>query len=370
MNNLNQNKNQNPARFAAIDALRGLAALLVVWQHVAESLVQLPSIAANGTVLADISAKFDFGRIGIICFFLISGYVIPSSLKGKNKSQAIKKFSIRRFFRLYPAYWVSLIAIVAIYKITDFKVETSTIIANTTMLQSFFGKNHLIGLYWTLQVELIFYTLCALLFYFDKLNNPRFIMAIIWVLFVFFVVEQVAINYTSWLAWPKQFQFLPYLLCVMFLGSLYRKLHDEPENTMIRNYAWIGTFLCLGLPLFLLISDLLGFELAKNAFRFGIAHSLAFILFFIGYKYLKNAPKSLLWLGTISYSLYLFHPIVLNLVKHCLQTNSNNITQINSYPLWIYLLFVSLCSILLASIVYIVIERPAIRYSKLKTLLK
>ncbi len=67
-------------RFASLDALRGLAALLVVWQHSSESFVKLGSVAANGTLLADIAWNVDFGRIGVICFFLISGFVIPSSL--------------------------------------------------------------------------------------------------------------------------------------------------------------------------------------------------------------------------------------------------------------------------------------------------
>ena len=353
---------QNSKHFFAIDGLRGVAALLVVWQHVTESLVQLPSIAKNGTLLADLSKSFDFGRIGIICFFIISGYVIPSSLTGKSKQQAIKKFALRRVFRLYPAYWLSLLGIIIFYKMTHFRVETSTILANTTMLQSFFGKNHLIGLYWTLQVELIFYTLCAFLFYFARLNKPRFIMQIIWLLFIFFVIEQVIINYTTMLNWTKEFQFLPYLLALMFLGSLFRKLHDEPENTKIKYYVWVGTALCLGLPVFLLVSSALGFDLAANAFRFGIAHTSGFIIFFLGIKYLKNAPKFLLWLGTISYSLYLFHPLVLYTVKYGLQLKIAN--GINAYSLWVYLLFVSLCSILLASIVYRFVERPFIQYSK------
>ena len=37
-------------------------------------------------------------------------------------------------------------------------------LANLTMLQQFAGIENVIGLYWTLQIELIFYGLCVLLF--------------------------------------------------------------------------------------------------------------------------------------------------------------------------------------------------------------
>ncbi len=351
-----------PSRFAAIDALRGIAALLVVWQHVAESFVQIPSIAQNGTFLADISKQIDFGRIGIICFFLISGYVIPSSLTGNNRLKAIKKFSIRRFFRLYPAYWVSLALIIVLYQFIHVPVENSTILANTTMLQSFFGKNHMIGLYWTLQVELLFYTLCVLLFYGNKLNDAFFVFMLLVVLFVFFVIEQYLVNYTTLIHWSKEFQFLPYLLCVMLLGSLYRKVEQQGCLKSLKKYSYIGTFLCLGLPFFLLISSLLGFHLATNAFRFGIAHTLAFLVFFIGIRYLKHAPKSLLWLGMISYSLYLFHPFVLYGTKFLIENSSFLILK--SQHLFVYLLIVGLLSIVLAALVYYVVEKPMIRFSK------
>ena len=94
-------------RFHSLDALRGIAALLVVWQHTSERFALLPNISEQGTLLAKIAYSVDFGRIGVIIFFLISGFIIPSSLKG-NDPRALKHFATKRFFRLYPVYWVSI----------------------------------------------------------------------------------------------------------------------------------------------------------------------------------------------------------------------------------------------------------------------
>ncbi|HEY2673131.1 MAG TPA: acyltransferase family protein, partial [Rugosimonospora sp.] len=83
-------------RIEFLEAVRGSAATLVVLQH----------------LLADEFPAYqrwtyhhvDLGRIGVVAFFLVSGYVIPLSLTG----QTLRTFATRRFFRLYPSYWVAL----------------------------------------------------------------------------------------------------------------------------------------------------------------------------------------------------------------------------------------------------------------------
>lgn len=355
MNNNIQN------RFEPIDALRGIAALFVVWQHSSETFVKQIGVAQHGTYLADIAKDIDFGRIGIICFFLISGFVIPSSLKDKDKS-GIKHFAIRRIFRLYPAYWVSVLAAVLIavfYKTTP---NTATIIANTTMLQGLFQQPHLIGLYWTLQVELIFYTLCALLFYFKGLRNDKLIFTLIALFFGLFVVLQLLPFVTGRpLTIHKEIQLLPYLLSIMFLGYFYRKLYDNKtcknNNTKILyRFSLIATLMCLGLPVLLLVISLLGYEFVPHSFRFGTGHSLGFMLFFAGLLLLKKVPKTLLWLGTISYSLYLFHPMVIRVFAE----TSHKFTFLQGFHVSFYMAIISIISILLAYLVYYFIEKPAI----------
>ncbi|MCD4661779.1 MAG: acyltransferase family protein [Agrobacterium sp.] len=88
-------------RYRFIDALRGVAVLLVLIIHISEIYVQISSNGRHsGRWIADISHEFDFGRMGVTIFFLISGFVIPSSFVGDRLNGTLK-FLISRFFRLF-----------------------------------------------------------------------------------------------------------------------------------------------------------------------------------------------------------------------------------------------------------------------------
>ena len=120
--------------------------------------------------------------------------------------------------------------------------------------------------------------------------------------------------------------------------------------------------MCFGLPLFLLISAIMGYELTEHSFRFGAAHTLAFILFYAGLVLLKKTPKALLWLGAISYSLYLFHPIVLQILMQIII--KSNISYLHGLHLSIYMTITTIISIIMASFIYIILEKPAIRLGR------
>ncbi len=217
-------------RLGHIDALRGFAALLVVWQHTAEIFVRLPGVAERGTLLADVSSSVDFGRIGIICFFLISGFVIPFSLK-PDSTQPVRNFAIRRFCRLFPVYWLSVALIFLLGPLWGQSSDTGQLWANITMLQTFFGEQHMQGLYWTLQVELVFYLLCAVAFHFGILRNPKALFIICLTVFTGFVVVQgYGWSIGGFTPRYKELSYIPYLLSIMFLGSIFRHLYDQEKT--------------------------------------------------------------------------------------------------------------------------------------------
>lgn len=55
----------------------------------------------------------DLGRIGVVVFFAISGFIIPTSLNHRSL-HPVRKFLISRLFRLYPLYWISIILGIAV----------------------------------------------------------------------------------------------------------------------------------------------------------------------------------------------------------------------------------------------------------------
>jgi peptidoglycan/LPS O-acetylase OafA/YrhL len=80
-------------RLAWLDALRGFAALCVVFDHAGYRVLQ--------GVRADVYQWFDPGQYGVFVFFLVSGYIVPASLERKG---SLRGFWISRAFRLYPLY--------------------------------------------------------------------------------------------------------------------------------------------------------------------------------------------------------------------------------------------------------------------------
>src|SRR6202008_5163516 len=91
-------------RLAWLDALRGFAALCVVFDHGC-TLLLLP-------VRSFLYQWLDLGQYGVFVFFLVSGYIVPASLERKG---SVRSFWISRAFRLYPMYLFAVGAMVVLW---------------------------------------------------------------------------------------------------------------------------------------------------------------------------------------------------------------------------------------------------------------
>ncbi len=87
-------------RYAFIDAIRGIAACLVMLQH---SLYQSGVLGQpiNGELVGFIPNWLELGETGVVAFFIVSGFVIPLSLE---KTSDFKLFWLHRGLRIYPLY--------------------------------------------------------------------------------------------------------------------------------------------------------------------------------------------------------------------------------------------------------------------------
>ncbi|HEU4349130.1 MAG TPA: acyltransferase [Actinoplanes sp.] len=144
-------------RLGWLDALRGYAALVVVLFHLSPSLIGTDKHLAIFRVI-------DLGKYGVLLFFLVSGYVIPMSLE---RHGSLRRFWIGRLFRIYPAY----LAAVALVIVTTAAVpavlrdETvSSVLGHATMLSDPLGLRGAVRPFWTLSYEMVFYLVAAGLF--------------------------------------------------------------------------------------------------------------------------------------------------------------------------------------------------------------
>lgn len=151
------------ARLAELDLLRFLAALAVLAFHY---LVAFASIWGErpSRLFPATAPVAGLGVLGVELFFMISGFVILMTAWGRG----LGGFARSRFVRLYPAYWLSVGAVAAVYGLTeasalDPRLSPGEYAVNLTMIQRAFEVGDANGVYWSLWVELRFYALMSIL---------------------------------------------------------------------------------------------------------------------------------------------------------------------------------------------------------------
>jgi len=153
--------------FQFVDGLRGLVALWVVLRHSAPD-KYIPQFAnALPQWLVDI--VFKWGGNGVPIFFVLSGFVIAHSVKNaKMDFSYFKNFSLRRFVRLSPVYYVSIFITLCISFMAAYvqneqfepmgePLSFPRLIAHFFYVQDIFNLTHIDDVYWTLCLEIQFY---------------------------------------------------------------------------------------------------------------------------------------------------------------------------------------------------------------------
>ncbi|WRZ95242.1 acyltransferase [Streptomyces sp. NBC_01007] len=144
-----------------LDALRGIAALLVAFDH--------SSYAFMAESREHVMPQVDIGRYGVLLFFLVSGYVIPASLERRG---CVRTFWIGRIFRIYPL-WAAVVGSVVALDLLGVahtharfagRNPVTVAVAHVTLLQELLGTPSVVLVLWTLSYEMAFYLLVVTLF--------------------------------------------------------------------------------------------------------------------------------------------------------------------------------------------------------------
>jgi peptidoglycan/LPS O-acetylase OafA/YrhL len=146
-------------RLAWLDALRGFAALCVVFDH-GSTLLLLP-------VRTFLYQWLDLGQYGVFVFFLVSGYIVPASLERKG---SVRGFWISRAFRLYPMFLLALVLSLVAFLTGLGTIANAghdpavAILGWMFMMQNLNAGLNVPVVTWTLSYEMVFYLLLAGLF--------------------------------------------------------------------------------------------------------------------------------------------------------------------------------------------------------------
>jgi peptidoglycan/LPS O-acetylase OafA/YrhL len=319
-------------RLIQIDGMRGIAILLVVLFHYT---TRFENIYGHPYQLL-FSATL--GSYGVQLFFIISGFVIFMTLE---RTLDFKDFVISRFARLYPAYWFSVFLtsmFVLLFSLPGRETSLYASFVNLSMFQEWFGVPHVDGVYWTLTLELSFYAIMLGLYLLRLLKNINIIVAV-WLCSM--IVIHIARQYFA-IQIPQQIATLLLLnyANLFIAGILFYKIYQKEG----------------GLIIMILILAALITEFILNGLVSGLVCFLFFILFGLaisGSKIINFilTVKPLVFIGTISYSLYLLHQNIGYVILRTLYINDT--TPIIAIPITIGV------SLVLATSVNTLIEIPA-----------
>jgi len=294
-------------RLKQIDGLRGIAALSVMLGHWAEFIAgQGAPTAWQEAIQRVFLEDFSFGRMGIVAFFCVSGFVIPFSFRGERPMAA---FPISRVFRLYPAYWASILAAVILFPLIGADGFTpARIAANLTMFQVLLGQDNILEVYWTLFIEILFYVTCYCLHGLGLLREKRTNL----VALSGFVGLALAMGLLRWNDPDIHLAVgTPTYLAAMHFGALARLRFLEADPRTVRTYRLGLLILIAGAT----TANMLGGYKASDEVLGWTATVLGYLagilLFVLCIERGWFSGRVLPFFGLISYSLYLFHMIVI-----------------------------------------------------------
>ena len=327
-------------RIRGLDSLRGLAAFGVMLFHY--------SFMYDVQYGFKEARTFQFGKgvYGVQLFFLISGFVIFMTVE---KTRRPIDFVITRFARLYPSYWLAL-TLTTLAVIFWPGPEMSSIglgrlarraIANLMMFQGWFGVTPIDGVYWTLQIELTFYVIMFLLLCTKNLDKTVLVLTALVFLGVVQSLCSPWFNH-SWAGRVRSILALDYLH-ILLIGVLLFQL---------RRGFRLDYLVLIALLILVPFSQR---RVYQNPPEEVLVTAVFTVIVFLAttnrLPWLEH--KSLVFLGTISYTLYLIHNEIGQRLIYMLDRRHVN------HDLAIVVTIVSI--IVLASAMSFLVEQPAIR---------
>ena len=316
-------------RFQSLDILRGAAALSVTLFHCVNSHPGVSASAIGGVLL--------YGWAGVFLFFPISGYCIYAALD-RSDSAGPSRFLYRRWARIVPAYWASVLLAVAIAlaalpfnrgSMADIALSPTQWLSVLSLTQVFPGWDGIVNpVYWSLAYEAQFYVAMALVLLAPREWRPAIVT----------VTACIAAAYVALPGLQVRGLFLNYWLNFALGCAVYVWLH-VPEA---RKLALI-TAAAAVVSAMARMDIALAVSLVCGAVMVLLAAADARVA-------AARVAVPLIMLGEISYSLYLTHvPIggrVVNLLARF------------DAPLWLAGGTAAGISIAAAALFYAVVERP------------
>jgi exopolysaccharide production protein ExoZ len=315
---MNQSKNLD-----WVQLLRGVAALLVVLTHARYALLNTPGYPFADQILFP-------GAMGVDLFFLISGFIMCYSTANNDGSPAeVARFLIKRFARVWPVYAViTLLSVfvlqsgMAYFHSPDGRYtlwHTLGMLPANPRTPPYFSLTLPLG--WTLEFEMYFYMVFAVSLLFRRL---RWFALASWVLLTVILhpLGRTGIDmnvsrdlgyhfgYMSIVASPFVLEFL----AGAAIGWVYLQPWARVRSPQVAwHMAGVGTALAAW-------AIYGGIVATHGPTGFGAPLALMVLAMALASKTVHlRVPRLCMWLGSISYSLYLTHLLTQVLLRDALE---------------------------------------------------
>ena len=332
------------SRYIFLDYLRAAAAWLVVWDHLVASLPQdlgqplMLAVWVRRNVSGPLGIIQDFGWFGVAVFLLISGFIISD----RAAVESTRTFVVRRILRIYPMMIVAVLLTVAVGASAIPSLQT--ILLNMTLASYLrFPQVVLVGVAWTLVIEMVFYAITAAT---QVMRGSPHRIAFNLALITVVIFNRGAFG-PSFGLFANTVSYLP----ILVMGqTIYWWLERGRLSAL-----WGFGYLAAASGLFLLGVRAINpvFEPVTNSYAISLAYAV--LLFLVLRKAKLPENRIVRFLSETSYSLYLMHGIVGYRLIGIL------LPRIGA-PVAVALAIVA--SLLSASLTYLLVERPTLKFAR------
>lgn len=308
---------------------------------------------------------------GVLLFFVLSGFLITKGLLSarenqidKKKSTILKHFWIRRFLRIVPIYYLTILAFFLVgdpnvSKLFPYLGSFTTNVYQVANEKYIGFFNH----FWSLSVEIHFYLFWPLLFLFVKRKK---LQLIIFSAIALSLIARISF-FSAGVTWMASSYLTVSCLATFAIGSFvaYGRHQNAKWSQRFSQMKWMILAIVVYVTLYILhyLFDWVWYEQIFEDFMFSVVAGLivlrASVNGFTGpVKWFLELPI-VTYLGKISYGIYIFH---LFMPEVCVYITDNLGMHIGSkYPLQLLSLLVTIG---LSHLSWIIIERPVIHWSR------
>jgi peptidoglycan/LPS O-acetylase OafA/YrhL len=260
------------------------------------------------------------GWIGVPLFFVLSGFLITGILRRDRAAISFwTPFYIKRATRILPPLMVALIIAAVFFSIPWRKLGLYYVFFGANIAEALHrGESGGLGVLWSLAVEEQYYLLWP---FAVRFLDRRHLIHLLVVLLLFEPVLRAAFTPLFNSMWPIYF-LTPFQLDGLAAGSLLAILLEDAAATE-RLRKWSGKVALLLVVLFAALGRFPIFNVGANSIAFNsLGYSLVSLaaVSFVAYVLLQQAivskvlsNSSIVFIGTISYGIYLFHALGIDL---------------------------------------------------------